>query len=243
MKKIDYGDLIGKRSGKLVVQDYLGLQNIGKGKRASLYRCLCDCGNEVIVPRSQLVSHHKVSCGGCRSIMRETAGYRYYCRNGDYFEFGDQDYELVAAHAWYMNRGGYPCTKVDGTIKLLTHLIFDIDDDTRIDHIDGNPRNNHRDNLRIATDHQNSGNVALKNTNTTGFKGVSFFSQREKYRATIRTHGKQKHLGYFASPIEAARAYDTAARFLFGEFACVNFPLPGEQGCSRNRPIEPATTA
>lgn len=42
-------------------------------------------------------------------------------------------------------------------------------------------------------------------------------------------------LGYYHNPEEAAGAYDEAARFYFCEFACVNFPRPGEQCCRRNQ--------
>lgn len=39
--------------------------------------------------------------------------------------------------------------------------------------------------------------------------------------------GRSEFLGYFAREIEAARAYDAAARRLYGAFACLNFPEEG----------------
>ena len=53
-------DLTGKRFGKLVAIEKLPYSN--KFKRI-LYKCKCDCGNEVIVPSQSLVTHHTVSCG------------------------------------------------------------------------------------------------------------------------------------------------------------------------------------
>jgi AP2 domain len=57
---------------------------------------------------------------------------------------------------------------------------------------------------------------------------------RNKFAATINAQGKSSHLGYFDSEVEAALAYDAAARKHFGEFAAVNFPQLGEQGAVRS---------
>ena len=57
---------------------------------------------------------------------------------------------------------------------------------------------------------------------------------RGKYRAYISIQNKTKHLGCFNNAESAARAYDDAARFYFGEYACLNFPTKNEQSCFRN---------
>ena len=47
--------------------------------------------------------------------------------------------------------------------------------------------------------------------------------KRKKWRAAISYNGIYKHLGYFESEEEAARAYDAAAKIYHGEFATLNF--------------------
>lgn len=99
-----------------------------------------------------------------------------------------------------------------------------------VDHIDCDTLNNRRSNLRIATGTQNNCNQRIRKDNKSGYKGVHKRSDSKKWRAQIHMNGVKQGLGVFDTPEEAARAYDDAARQLYGEFACLNFPTEGEQG-------------
>lgn len=102
----------------------------------------------------------------------------------------------------------------------------------RTDHLDGDGLNNRRANLREATSNQNMHNRRLNKDNLSGFKGVSWHKRDGFWQAGIRADGRSKNLGYYATAEEAARAYDAAARELHGDFATLNFPLPGERAAA-----------
>lgn len=87
------------------------------------------------------------------------------------------------------------------------------------DHIDGNPLNNSRCNLRLATNSQNQMNRRVSNNKSCPLKGVTWHKQCQKWQAQIKINNKNKHLGIFGSPEEAHEAYCKAATELFGEFA------------------------
>lgn len=75
-------------------------------------------------------------------------------------------------------------------------------------------------NLREATRSQNAMNARKQRDNTSGFKGVSRW--RGKWQAKIQRDGKQRFLGAFSTPQDAALAYKNAAINLHGEFARVS---------------------
>ena len=60
-------DIIGKRFGRLTVIAFDGI----RGRRISYWRCRCDCGNEIILPRSNLLSGSTKSCGCLQKERRE----------------------------------------------------------------------------------------------------------------------------------------------------------------------------
>ena len=92
-----------------------------------------------------------------------------------------------------------------------------------IDHKDTDRLNNKINNLRKATRSQNLQNQSVKPSNTSGFKGVSFNKQKNKYEARIRVNGQRIRLGFYDSAEDAGRAYEEAAKLYHKEFAYGNF--------------------
>lgn len=112
-----------------------------------------------------------------------------------------------------------------GTRTLLHRLILGVtDSDIHIDHINGDPLDNRRENLRVATRQENMFNRRPDRHTSSQYKGVSWERRARRWRSELRTNGVTHFLGRFASEEDAARAYDAAARDLFGEYAYLNFP-------------------
>lgn len=93
-----------------------------------------------------------------------------------------------------------------------------------VDHIDGNGLNDSRSNLRLCTKQENGQNrTRLSFRNTSGVTGVSWDSQRNKWKAQIHItcDGQQKgiHLGRFIRLNDAIEARRAAELKYFGEFA------------------------
>jgi hypothetical protein len=146
----------------------------------------------------------------------------------------DADFELLAQfkwHAWqppkshtfYAARG---LTLPNGKrgISYMHREILAVAAGIEVDHKDGNGINNQRSNLRPSTRRQNSYNQVGWRQSTSKFKGVSTARNSTKWRARIMIDGKEQYLGSFDNEIDAARAYDIAAREHFGEYAHLNFP-------------------
>ncbi len=75
-----------------------------------------------------------------------------------------------------------------------------------IDHIDGNPGNNHISNLRVATRAMNLQNQKRpRKDNTSGYLGVHL--KKGRFVARIGVHGKRIQLGSFTTAEQAYAAY------------------------------------
>jgi hypothetical protein len=124
-----------------------------------------------------------------------------------------------------VNAHGHINVGVDGRLYAAHRIVFlwwhgwlpkEIDHRNRI------KTDNRIDNLRASTSSQNKGNIGLLVNNTSGFRGVSFNTRRQKWHAQIKINGKQTYLGGFDLPEQAARVYNAAAVKHFGEFAHLN---------------------
>jgi hypothetical protein len=115
-------------------------------------------------------------------------------------------------------------------------LVIDARSGEMVDHINGDPLDNRKENLRIVTNQQNSWNSrGAKSFNgkptSSRFKGVSRkickYKGKPRYKywvAKIGVDGTDVTLGHFKDEEEAAKAYDEAAKKYFGEYARLNFP-------------------
>lgn len=134
----------------------------------------------------------------------------------------DEDrFEEVSKHFWCLTKGGYPQARINN--KLVTLHRFLYPEISRIDHINMNPLDNRSCNLRPCSRSQNGSNRGKQKNNTTGFKGVTLHKQNNNFVAQIFFKQKRIHVGSYATAIEAAKAYDTKAKELFGDFANLNF--------------------
>jgi len=134
-----------------------------------------------------------------------------------------EDYSKVLAvgRKFYMkrnkNKSGQYVINCD---EKLHHTILETKN--LIDHINGNPLDNKKRNLRICSKSQNQYNSKIRVDNTSGFKGVCWSKCYKKWRVYIYKNKHQILLGYFNNKIEAAKAYNEAAKKYHGEFARLN---------------------
>ena len=136
----------------------------------------------------------------------------------------DQDYERVNRHGWSLHSAGYAACTIKYKAVLLHNFVNPPPEGLRNDHINQDKLDNRKSNLRFVTCAQNQYNRGLPKNNTTGYKGVAFNKQIQKYVAQIRVNGKLRYLGCFPQPEEAAKAYDNAALELVGSICVLNFP-------------------
>lgn len=120
------------------------------------------------------------------------------------------DYWL-ANFKWYKSNSGYAVTRIDGRLIMMHRLILGEPKDGVIDHKNRDRIDNRRENLHIVTPQENSLNTGLRNTNTSGYKGVSWSRAANKWGARITRNGESKHLGLFSNIEDAAEAYIRAA--------------------------------
>lgn len=138
----------------------------------------------------------------------------------------DEDFDYLNQYKWYANRFKYTfyaithrrINKYDHKI-YMHRLIMNPGREIHIDHKDRNGLNNQKNNLRIATYSQN--NCNRKGSGASQYLGVSI-RRNGKFTARIKADGYYKNLGVFDNEIDAAIAYDNAAKIYHGEFANLN---------------------
>lgn len=114
------------------------------------------------------------------------------------------DFQAHRAHrlAWFFVYGAWP--------------------DGEIDHINGDRKDSRIVNLRVVDRAGNSQNrrVAHVDNKSTGLLGATWNKQHKCYQAKIQANKVRHHLGYFADPIDAHKAYMEAKASLHIQGGC-----------------------
>lgn len=134
----------------------------------------------------------------------------------------DADYPLVSGVTWYLYAGKYAAHPTLGYMHRFL-LGLKKGDGALVDHINRDPMDNRRENLRVCNRLQNNANRGSNVARGDLPKGVRKAKGKSGgWNAYINIHGKQHYLGAFNTLAEAAAAYNGAAAVVFGEFAYFN---------------------
>lgn len=210
----------------------------GHLQRYWLCRCSCKDHTEKIVKQNSLTEGKSTSCG-CYGKEQRAKGkkakvsHNIFTDHGDYCEVYDNcgniflidvdDMERVKERYWYVRkRDGYVYshdwdseTQADHKIALHTFLMGEL----YVDHIDHNPSNNRRSNLRVPSPndcltsnqgYNNHNRKTVNRNNTSGCTGVYWLKDQNKWRAEIQFNYKVIHLGTYTNKEDAIAARKAA---------------------------------
>jgi hypothetical protein len=150
-------------------------------------------------------------------------------KGGGVTQVDDADMPALAGRVWKRFRVGqniYYAATAGKNPLLLHRFLMAATAGLSVDHINGDPLDNRRENLRLCTHAQNMANRRRQSNSRNKFKGVNKHPRARTWSVAIgsSSQGNRKYLGSFRSEEEAAAMYDLAAVLTYGEFACLNFP-------------------
>jgi hypothetical protein len=165
-------------------------------------------------------------------------GYTYrriFLGEGEWTIVEPEDYYRFRDFRWCVSGNGtsYYAVRNAKTGPFRTKMvslhrgIMNPPDGLLVDHRNRDSLDNRRVNLRIATQSQNMQNRRKKPNASSRFIGVCFKKNEYLWVAQIKYKKKRLWLGRFDNEVDAAKAYDRAAKQYHGEFARLNFSERG----------------
>lgn len=231
-------DLTGRAFGRLHVVKRAPDRFRPCGIKVIRWYCYCDCSPDVlrIVEGTSLRRGHTVSCGCLqkenvsRRSKSRTKTNKYDLESFDYgvgyvegcsehFLFDKEDYEKIKDFSWYLSPLNYVSSRERGTSRAVSlhRIIMNEPKNMDVDHINHNPLDNRKSNLRICSHQQNRFNSSKRSDNKSGTIGVRLLpSGKWEARLTYNHHTYIKH---FTTKEEAIEHRKYLEDTYFQEFA------------------------
>jgi hypothetical protein len=145
---------------------------------------------------------------------------------GKFAKVDDSDYAELSKYKWYCSALGYAVRNTSSRNNnkktvIYMHRVL-LQTPQQVDHKNSDRLDNRKSNLRVCSNAENNRNKPLHANNTSGYKGVVWHRQTQKWRAQLMVNGKPVHGGLFKSKVDAAKAYNLIAKKHFGRFAKLN---------------------
>lgn len=129
------------------------------------------------------------------------------------------DIKAAERYSWCISKTGYAVANIGGKVtKMHRYLLSVSAPQLVVDHINGNPLDNRRSNLRICSAAENGRNLKRKATNTSGYAGIRV-TKNNRYNVRITYNGEERHIGNFINLDDAVKARKQAELKYFGAFA------------------------
>lgn len=202
MKKLPDNILLGTKYNRLTIQEYMGTKN-----HKRMYKCLCDCGNTVVLALSAVRNGYTKSCGCARGQHKQSAtrlyhiwtGMKQRCNNKNcsiYYKYGGNGIgickewknEFMEFYKWAVSHN--------------------YNDSLTIDRIDSNG-DYCPENCRWATPYEQNCHLAALKTNKSGYTGVSWSKKENKWQCVISIANKSRRIGAYKTQKEAVEARNT----------------------------------
>ena len=138
------------------------------------------------------------------------------------FYFDLEDYNKIKDYCWVEEIGTTGYTSIRARIPGESgHVIMSwvVVGDKWYDHIDHNPLNNRKENLRKTNYTENNRNRSIFKNNKSGIIGVAWNKTNKNWRARITVDRKSIELGSFQNKDDAIIARFKAEQKYFGDYA------------------------
>lgn len=114
-------------------------------------------------------------------------------------DYSEYTFKKVYGKRWTCWNKPYPMAWVDGKNILLHHIILPSrnSENMVVDHINRDTTDNRKENLRYVNRNESGINKDNMSDNSSGYTGVIFYKNRNKWVSYISVNGKRKHLGCF----------------------------------------------
>jgi hypothetical protein len=144
----------------------------------------------------------------------------------------DEDYDRCSLYKWWLSGTGsvqYPQTTINGNHIYFHHLVMDIsnpDGNFPVLHLDDNPLNNQKSNLKqLPKQHNIQGTMRGRDYSdlpTSNYIGVTWYRRDKCWHGQITHNRRNYHLVYSQNQELLAKRYNEKALELYGPNAKIN---------------------